>query len=244
MKPTPPKYLNLPIPIALALFACLASALAAVAFLGFSSERADAYVYWGAWDHNSYTGYVGRARLDGTHKDRGFIQGRGIRPMAIAVDARHIYWSNVNRGGGYSNSIGRARLDGTKVERRFIDHVGWVYGLAVAGRHIYWSPLPHTSIARATRDGTEVDPNFITVGPGRGVQEIQARGGYLYWASPFTADYVGSGLIGRARLDGSEVEPDFDGPRRQFIRCLLDQNVWARTPGARNREGGDRWKLL
>ena len=61
------------------------------------------YVYW----TNFSTGTIGRANLDGTGADQGFISGAS-GPAGVAVDASHVYWTNFSTG-----TIGRANLDGT-----------------------------------------------------------------------------------------------------------------------------------
>jgi hypothetical protein len=53
---------------------------------------------------------VGRANLDGSNPQQSFITG-AVRVEGIAVDAHHIYWSNLSTG------IERANLDGTQVDQ-------------------------------------------------------------------------------------------------------------------------------
>ncbi len=99
----------------------LSSTIAAVlallaALLGLAlafAPRADAYVYWTAPGTPSGP-TIGRANLDGTGMSQSFISGVGP-PLAIAVDAGHIYWENHD-----TNTIGRANLDGTGVNKNFI----------------------------------------------------------------------------------------------------------------------------
>ncbi len=162
------------------------------------APRAEAYVYW-----NSESG-IGRANLDGTAIDEGFIDLGRPYPGSVAVDARHIYW--IQRDG-----IGRAKLDGTGVDRRFIPESTDVIfdpeaALAVDEQHIYWTwsfPAPfgtyQTAIARAKLDGTGVERNFVLLGRGAGA--IAVDDNYIYW--------TGGNVIGRAGIDGTRIEQDF-----------------------------------
>jgi hypothetical protein len=74
---------------------------------------AHAFVYWANFGGGSGT-TVGRASVDGTGAEQGFISG-AKDPIGVAVDASHIYWANEG-----TNSIGRANLDGTSPEPNFI----------------------------------------------------------------------------------------------------------------------------
>ncbi len=70
-----------------------------------------AHVYW-----TTSIG-IGRANLDGTAAQEGFIPAHG--DTGVAVDAAHVYWS-----GGAGGDIGRANLDGSGVDQSFIADVG------------------------------------------------------------------------------------------------------------------------
>jgi virginiamycin B lyase len=79
-------------------------------------------------DHLYWTtdGAIGRARLDGTHVDQGFITSAG-EPRALAVDRSHVFWANGN------SAIGRARLDGAHIDPSFINGANGPQGVAVTG---------------------------------------------------------------------------------------------------------------
>jgi hypothetical protein len=135
---------------------------------------------------------VVRANLDGAGATP-WIGGLEA-PCALAVGSEYIYWIAWR-------SIGRATLDGTEVERRFIELPFWGEGcsLAVGTDHLYWEA--GGSIARANLDGTEVEQEFIpSVGELNG---IAAGEGHVYWSGK----PIGMAAIGRATLDGSQVEP-------------------------------------
>ena len=73
----------------------------------------------------------------------------------MAVDADHVYWTNIN------GTIGRANLDGTGVDQSFITDTSAI-GVAVDADHVYWSDASTGTIGRANLDGTGVDESFIT----------------------------------------------------------------------------------
>jgi virginiamycin B lyase len=75
------------------------------------------------WQHFSLL--VGRANLDGTGADQGFISSAS-RPYGVAVDAGHVYWANDG-----TNTIGRANLDGTCADQIFITGAATPAGVAV-----------------------------------------------------------------------------------------------------------------
>jgi Low-density lipoprotein receptor repeat class B len=82
---------------------------------------------------------IARARRDGSDLDRHLIPEVPIifsvlYHLEIAVDGRHIYWTD--SGGGH---IGRARLDGTHIEEAFIRNASGPTDVAVAGGHVYWT---------------------------------------------------------------------------------------------------------
>jgi hypothetical protein len=88
--------------------------------------------------------------------DERFITGV-IAPIGVAVDGRHIYWTDYY-------GIGRANVDGTGVNQKFISlNPGFTYGPtapAIDGQYIYWTSETGDQIGRASVDGTGVKKNF------------------------------------------------------------------------------------
>jgi hypothetical protein len=93
------------------------------------------HVYWTAVaPADNYRGRsIGRAKIDGSEssvennfiKNTFFVVGNS-NPSGIAVDKRHIYWSNqpdYPGGDGIHGSIGRATLAGKHVDQKFVPHV-------------------------------------------------------------------------------------------------------------------------
>jgi virginiamycin B lyase len=167
----------------------LAAAIAALAL----PASAGAFVYW----TNSATGAIGRANLDGSSQDQGFVLGAHA-PTGVAVDGEHAYWTNFN------GTIARANLDGTGVDESFIAGANSPAGIAVDSAHIYWTNFNAGSIGRAKLDGTGADESFITgvVNPAG----VAVDGAHVYWVNYTT----GAGAtIGRANLDGSSPNSSF-----------------------------------
>ena len=82
MQPTPTTFAAL-----LVLFAALLVSLAL-------TPRAEAFIYWTSTDDNSPDyGAIGRANLDGTYADDGFIPHTRSYNQQVAVDTNYIYWS-------------------------------------------------------------------------------------------------------------------------------------------------------
>jgi hypothetical protein len=141
--------------------AALLGAATILAVLALSSE-AGAYVYWTDATDGSWS--IGRANLDGSGVDPGFISGLG-NPCGVAVDAGHVYWGN-----RATNSIGRANLDGSGANPTFIVNndptVGFPCSPAIGGGRIWWANFLSNnpgegSIARANLDGTGVQSTFF-----------------------------------------------------------------------------------
>lgn len=170
--------------------------------LGFPSGIAvdGSHIYWA----DRYTDTVGRASLDGTGIDRSFIDGADY-PCGVAVDGSHIYWSNLQ-----ANAIGRARLDGSEVEQGFITGATGPCGVAVTSSSVYWTSGPVGAIGRAPIGGGAAENDFIA--DAGQVFSLAAGPTRLYWTDEGIRN-LGSGTdpeqpgaVGRARLDGSEVE--------------------------------------
>ena len=178
--------------------AAVAFAMLVVAAFAFAA-RADALIYWA----NANTKTIGRANLDGTGANQGFIKVVGGFPNGVAVDGAHIYWAVPN-----ANTIGRANLDGTGTDQTFITGANGPEGVAVDGGHVYWTNAGSNSIGRANLDGTGVEQNFITGANASNL--LAADASHLYWT--IIGSQFNPNTIGRADLpDGSNVNLSFIG---------------------------------
>jgi sugar lactone lactonase YvrE len=170
---------------------------------------AHAFVYWSNIGTKPGEQTIGRANLDGSNAQRGFIaKGFAGAPTGVAVSAEHVYWSD--SAGGL---IGRANLDGTGVIQRFIvtgaEHT---FDLAIGGGKIYWlagnTVNSHgvASIGRANLDGSGIEPAFIT-SPEGGPGSIAVDATHLYWIESQGLALPQYDRIVRANLDGSDRRP-------------------------------------
>src|SRR5918994_2154399 len=128
------------------------------------APRADAFVYWANPAPDAMA--IGRANLDGTDVEEGFIPATDGPVLDVSVDATHVYWTK-GRHLMSPGVIRRADLDGTGIDYDFITDVREPQGIAVDAAHVYWtegSVYPDDSpptIGRANLDGTGVDQAFI-----------------------------------------------------------------------------------
>src|SRR6185437_12717130 len=157
---------------------------------------AGAYVYWANYNLTAGT-TVGRANLDGGGANPSLIPGIAI-PTAVAVDARHVYWTSLIAG-----TVGRANLDGTGADRFFITGADSPFGVAVDSQHVYWttSGAGTDAIGRANLDGTAVDQGFITGAGSPDAVAVDRQ--HIYWTNPDTNS------IGRANVNGTAVDQSF-----------------------------------
>ncbi len=166
------------------------------------ASGAGAFVYW---DNNrsETPGVMGRADLDGSGANLGFVQGAD-NPCGVAVDAHYIYWALAT-----GTTIARANLDGSNVDPNFITGATSPCGVAVDGQHIYWAnggEYTGSTIGRANLDGTSVNESFISGADNP--DAVAVDGTYIYWANR-GPEYAGNATIGRAKLDGTSVNQSF-----------------------------------
>ncbi len=187
------------------------------------------HIYW-ATDGT----FIGRARLNGTHRQPRLIGvGRRFSPGSLAVNARHIYWT----GSAFEEPsvIGRANLNGTGVRNTFIRSRTSPSSIAVGGGHIYWT-TPRNTIVRANLNGTGVRPRFITMPNGQ-PGNIEAGAGHIYWTNwnyfkhPVEGK-EGFGWISRANLNGTGLRTRF------LVRTGGNPTDVAATSDARPRGRG------
>ncbi len=161
----------------------------------------DGHIYWTSTSHE---GSIGRADLDGKVVENEFLEGVGAY-FGIGLSGEYLYWVNEYE------TVGRAKVSGEEAEE--VD-AEWLtlpgsptsYGMTASGNYIYWTNATgaNTSIGRANVSGeeaTEVEENFVggLVGVAYGVA---VNGNFVYWAG------AGTESIGRAKLDGTDVEPE------------------------------------
>ena len=180
----------------------------------------DKHIYWGGMvePYGGARGVIGRANIDGSRPQSDFIVFESPNPFVspwpcgLAVGAEHVYWTSLSR-----NSIGRAHLDGSGVDPDFIPGAN-ADGLAIDAAHVYWAgpggpqDVDGQSLVRANLDGTGIEQVFsanfdlsgeLNHGP------IAVDGDHIYWKSFVCAGGPCDHAIGRANLDGSDLDNDF-----------------------------------
>jgi len=164
--------------------------LAAVQLVAAAS--AEGFVYW----TNDGVNSIGRANLDGTSANQGFITGAS-RPVGVAVNGSSLFWSN-----NAANSFGIANLDGSGA-RIFIGpgQSSSPEGIALDASHIYWANLGGPSIGRANIDGTGANALFIAAP--NSAHGVAVDASHIYWATGL------ANTIGRANLDGTGATQSF-----------------------------------
>lgn len=113
--------------------------------------------------------------------------------FGIAVDGKHIYWSNVG-----ADTIMRSDLDG-KNATAIVKDQSHPYGVAVDSNYVYWTNFEGQTIMRSDLDGNNVTKLVDLTGTGRPAG-LAVDADYLY-----IADTAGNGSIMRAPLSGGDA---------------------------------------
>jgi virginiamycin B lyase len=190
--------------------------VAAIAGCGWSATAKAAppgFIFWS----NLQTGRIGRASIDGTGVNQGFITGAS-QPGGVALDSQYVYWANTGSG-----TIGRATIKGTGVNQTFI-RAGHPMSVAVDAQHIYWTDTSGGTIGRANVDGTGINRNFITVTDNPVGVAVNSKN--IYWTT--------MNSIGRANLDGTGVNQAFIHPLPAPDGIALDSAhiYWSSVPSS------------
>ena len=143
------------------------------------------------------------------------------------------------------NSIGRADTDGTNPDPGFITGTAGPVDVAHDDSYIYWTNLDSNSIGRANLDGSDPDQEFIQNVPFP--QGVAVAGPYIYWTSWNSLGSKRDGqpvdTIGRANIDGTDVEPNFitgltaPGLLSVVGDCIYWANTGTRSIGRAARDG-------
>lgn len=158
------------------------------------------YIYWTEGSFPGQPATIWRADLEGSHVHKLASVGTGTFLGGLAVGARYIYWTNLDKG-----TIGRVNINGSHVDRSLIAGIVRPRGLAVHRRQLYWTSDPvqgNGSIGRASVDGSHVQKSFLVVAPGPS-EGLVIGAGHIYWAN------YENGNIGRVRIDGTHMRQDF-----------------------------------
>jgi hypothetical protein len=159
------------------------------------------YLYWSysTGAAPTYSGVIGRARLNGTDVKQKFISG-GSLPTGILILGQYLYWGHLVPLRTGAASIARAKLNGTDVRQKFITGATSPGNVTDADGYLYWTN--HNGwIGRARLNGTHADQKFIKTAQADGPDDVVAGSGNLYWSNDYN--------IGRAKLNGTGVKQNF-----------------------------------
>lgn len=152
-------------------------------------------------------------------------------PDGIAVDADHIYWTNMGIPNVNDGSIERADLDGGNrmiIVPQGVTHTPKQIHLDRDGGKLYWCDREGMRVMRANLDGSQVE-TLVETGRGdkdRGDQTrwcvgitIDPKLGKIYWTQK-GPDNAGLGRIFRANID---IPRDEAPANRSDIEVLFDR---------------------
>lgn len=150
------------------------------------------HIYWA----NSETGYIGRAKLNGSSVEETWLHVEG-KPVSVVVNSEYVYWGNAESG-----DIGRAKIAGSSIEKTWIAAEGGEsLAVAINGSHVYW--LTATHVGRATLAGGSVEPKWRETEGASKAAGIAINTGSIYWVSQAR----GGKYVGRMNINGEAVEP-------------------------------------
>jgi virginiamycin B lyase len=154
------------------------------------------HIYWGE-SGNGAAGAIGRANVDGSSPEHAFTSsGTSCSVFGVRAIASTVYWLQAGGCGGTIVSYpGFGSAGGGS----------GACGFDVEGDHSYWSNGHY--IARGLLNGTGVEPTWIDVGATGNPCGVAVDGTHVYWTNGNETHAAGS--IGRANINGSEIEPGF-----------------------------------
>jgi len=176
------------------------------------------HIYWtNVGDAGQST--IGRADIDGSSVDDSFITGATFdtgEPQGVAVDKTrtHIYWGN-----GTAATVGRANLDQngdvSQIDQSFVSismpsfpFPPIVLGVAVDPDTVFWADTSNNSLGAAAISNPSA-PNGSFITGSKRVTGVAVDNAHLYWTNPNDLMPPVSSSIGRADLNGQNVDQNF-----------------------------------
>ncbi len=155
-------------------------------------------VYWTEWNsYNADESRIARANLDGSGEETlfsGFVDGVGVKDLAIDQDAGKLYFANRSVG-----LIERANLDGSGRETVVTDANAIGLAIDTVGGKLYWADYTYSdpTIRRADLDGAN-EQELHSCNQGCSLEGIvlDPANGFIYWAERMTQN------IYRGYMDG------------------------------------------
>ncbi len=183
---------------------------------------ADAKIYWG----NTGNATIGRAENDGTGVLPSFLTNK---PSVVGLGLTSTHLHYMRQAG---SAIGRTDLSNGTDQPSFINiGVSDPYQLVTDGRYLYWAnnngpPNVGKTISRSNIDGTGVRA-LIQLDSGSTPVGVAIFGSKIYFSD------AGRGWIGRANLDGTNVEASFitGANRPNGIAANGTHVFWTNTNG-------------
>jgi hypothetical protein len=205
--------------------------IVALTVMAVAASSTSAYIYVGgpitSWQPKPST--IERRTNDGSAVQPNYIDGPRVESARqLVVDGDRIYWLDSSTG---DCRVGSASLDGTDVRTLATlssGRCGSWYSMALADRHLYWNNEPFNgemTIGRLSLSPPyTVQPDYIHVPPVGGTvgeaTHLVAAAPWLYWMDP-THD-----TVGRAREDGSNVDPALFTVRTARLLGVADGHLW------------------
>lgn len=150
------------------------------------------HVYW----VNKRFDTIGRAKLDGSNVEPDFLPAQEGR-CGVAVSPSAIYWTNEVEG-----RIWAVNVTGSSPPRAIVDGPPGLCDIALTDRNLFWANRDQGTVGRANLDGSAALTLFSAPSY---VANIAIESNHLYWVG----SQSGIGSIGRASLDGIQVDPAF-----------------------------------
>jgi hypothetical protein len=150
------------------------------------------YIYWA----NRSSAIISRARLDGSSVEADFLLTQPV-PCGVAVGLNSIYWTTES-----DDKVWATDIAGLNPPRVIIDGSSNPCDVALTSTNIYWADRDYGIVSRANLDGSAALRLFSVPGY---VSNIAVNESYLYWVH----SQPGFESIGRASLDGTQVDPAF-----------------------------------
>lgn len=166
-------------------------------------------IYWADGGFSGSAGSIGYANLDGSSAHQHWITlPAGSSPSSLAITGGTLYWSD-----SVLDRIGKADLaTGTVTDANFVTTQYGAAAVTTDGTYLYWANNPGTASASVGAIGrvaiaSPSSPDNSWISDIAAPSGVATDGTYIYWTT--LGGVAGTGLIGRANLDGTGQLPQF-----------------------------------